>query len=305
MKNGTITSLFATVVAVFAAGLGLKARGEIKDHPYQVIIDRNPFGLRPIPPPIQTVTETNAPVEPPPDIKLTGITTLLGAPKVILQLEDKKTKKPSFPPPMAVGDSDPSGITVLAIDTENMKVRIKNGEAETTLDFKNNGVKAGAGAVASAAPLPGVVPLNPAAGVPSFNPAAPAAFQPNAGNTGRGILAGGTPTASVTPNNFNAAAANPYARTVRTDTDNRSVLAGGGNQVYNPNPQPVPTQPAYNRQEAEAIMEITRQKLQQQEQAGKVQPGQPPSILIPPTTLGNALNGSQTPAPNFPSPAKR
>src|ERR1041385_2220727 len=163
MKNGTITSLFATVLAVFAAGLGLKARGEIKDHPYQVIIDRTPFGLRPIPPPVQPVTETNAPVEPPPDIKLTGITTLLGAPKVILQLEDKKTKKPSFPPPMAVGDSDPSGITVLAIDTENMKVRIKNGEAETTLDFKNNGVKAGAAVASSAAPLPGVVPLNPAA----------------------------------------------------------------------------------------------------------------------------------------------
>lgn len=301
MKRGTIIGLLG---AAILAGFSFSAFAELKENPYQVIVDRNPFNLRPIPPPPAPPPETNAPADPPPDIKLTGITTLLGTPKVFLQLEDKKTKKPSFPPPMAEGDSE-NGVTIVHIDTENMKVRIRNGEAETTLDFKNHGVKpAGAGAVASALPVPqlGVMPMKPGVVPPSLPGVT--AVQPAAATTGRGaIVAGGTASAGAV--NYNPAAnAYPGAvppRPMRTDNNNLSIVAGGGGQVYNPNPQPTPTPPTYNRQEAEAIMEITRQRLQQQEQSGKVAPGQPPSVLIPPTTLGRAL-GTPNPNPPFPTP---
>jgi hypothetical protein len=296
MKSGTIKGLLG---AAMVAGFSFSALAEIKENPYQVIIDRNPFNLRPIPPPPAPPAETNAPAEPPPEIKLTGITTLLGTPKVFLQLEDKKTKKPSFLT-MAEGDSE-NGVTIVHIDPENLKVRVKNGDAETTLDFKNNGVKPSAGAVATAGGVPppgGVMPLQ----VPPIVPTVPGA-QAAAANTGRAIVAGGTPSAAP---GYNPAAANPYAggvppRPVRTD--NLAIVAGGGGQVYNPNPQPTAAPPpTYNRQEAEAIMELTRQKLQQQEQAGRVQPGQPPAALIPPTALGRALGTTPTPTPTFPNP---
>ena len=297
MKSGTIRGLLG---AAIVAGFSISAFAEIKENPYQVIIDRNPFNLRPIPPPPPPPTETNAPAEPPPEVKLTGITTLLGTPKVFLQLEDKKTKKPSFPPPMAAGDSE-DGITIVSIDTENLKVRIKNGDAETTLDFKNNGVKPGGAAVASVAgiPPPGVMPLKPA--VPPAIPGVPTA-QAGAANTGRAIVAGGAPSTAA----YNPAAANPYAgvvppRPVRSD-NNLAIVAGGGSQIYNPNAQTPTPPPSYNRQEAEAIMELTRQRLQQQEQSGKVAPGQPPSALIPPTALGRALGTPTPPPPGFPNP---
>ena len=122
-----------------ASSLGLLA--DVKENPYQVIIDRNPFNLRPIPPPaVAVAVETNAPPTPPPEIKLTGITTLSGSPKAFLQVEDKQTKKAAFPPPLAAGDNY-NEIMVVSIDVENNTVRIKNGDAETTLDFEKNGVK--------------------------------------------------------------------------------------------------------------------------------------------------------------------
>ncbi len=158
MKRGTLTVLFGAIVV---AGFSLGAFADVKENPYQVIIDRNPFNLRPIPPPpTVVVVETNAPPLPPPEIKLTGISTLSGAPKVFLQVEDKQTKKASFPPPLAVGDNH-FEISIVSIDVENNTVRIRNGDAETTLDFDKNGVKAAAIA-ATPVPNPGVIPFNPA-----------------------------------------------------------------------------------------------------------------------------------------------
>src|SRR6185503_7956384 len=97
MKRGTIASILGTVAV---AGFSFAALAEVKENPYQVITDRNAFGLRPIPPPPEPKKEEPPPV-PPPDIKLTGITTLLGSPRVMLQVEDKQAKDPtkkfSFP----------------------------------------------------------------------------------------------------------------------------------------------------------------------------------------------------------------
>jgi hypothetical protein len=293
MRRGT----FAGILVV--AGFTLAARAELKDNPYQIIVDRNPFGLKGIPPP-EPPKKEEAPPEPPPDIKLTGITTLLGTPKVFLQLEDKKAKgKFTFPPPIAEGETE-NGVTVVAIDTENMKVRIKNGDAETTLDFKSNGVKPGGGgtAVASAA-VPGIVPAHP--GAP---PAIPGAVATTAGRGA--IVAGGAanPTA-VNPSYPNAAlgAANPYGglpqRPVRTDSNPLSIVAGGGGQTYNPTPTAqLPNQPAMTKEEAEARIEIYKQTLKAQQAAGQAIPHSP--NILPPTSLGRALEGGTVPPANLP-----
>src|SRR5215213_833853 len=214
MKRG---SILGTLIALLVVGFSLTAFAELKDNPYQVIIDRNPFGLRPIPPPPVAVVDTNPPAPPPPDIKLTGITTLLGEPRVMLQIEDKQSKKALFPT-MTEGEID-HGITIVKIDTENMKVRIKNGDAETTLDFKNNGVKPGGGAVASAAPVPqagfnpGAIPVP--GGAPGLaNPA----------NSRGAIVSGGASTPTPGVNYPNAAGGGLPQRPLRDS----SAIVGGG-----------------------------------------------------------------------------
>jgi len=212
MKSGTITGLLGGVIV---AGFTLGAYGEIKENPYQVIIDRNPFGLRTPPPPPPPV-EVKPPEVPPPEIKLTGITTLLGPPRALLEFTDPQTKKVDRPSPFEEGDKYKDNIEIVSIDPDNQKVRIKIGEAVTTLDFEKNGIKP---STASAAPvphpgLPGVV--NPA--VPPA-PAAAAVGGPQANfpyGSGRSIV---SPAAASTYNP--AAVANNGVippRPVRTDT---------------------------------------------------------------------------------------
>jgi hypothetical protein len=289
MKRGTVTGILGTIII---AGFSLGAFADVKENPYQVIIDRNPFGLKPVPPPPEAPKQ-EAPVTPPPEIKLTGITTLGAAPKAFLQVEDKQTKKAEFPPPLAAGESY-KDLTVVSIDVDNNTVRIKNGDAETTLDFEKNGVKATA--AAAPVPHPGGIPLNPG-GVPvpqpgglGFNPVNPA--NPAAASGRTAIVSGGA-TATATPaGGFpNTYGANPAfgglpQRPLRTDSP--AIIAGGGNQVYNPNPQPVVSQqPVMSRDEAEARIEAARRMLEQQ--------NNPQSRILPPTSLGRALNPPPVP----------
>lgn len=276
--------------ALGVVGFSLTALAELKENPYQIIIDRNPFGLKPIPPPPVAVVETNAPATPPPEIKLTGITTLLGSPRVMLQVEDKQTKKFLFPT-MTEGDSE-NGITIVAIDTENMKVRIRNGDAETTLDFKNNGVKPGSGGVATTPPVPQPGGLN--LGAPGVPPVPGVGNLANA-NSGRGAIVSGGASTPATGFNPGGASALP-ARPMRTDS--LSIVGGGaGGNVYNPNapaiPQPAPTM---TREEAEARIEAARQNLLKQQQSGQLPAGAPSPSILPPTRMGQLLN-QPTPTP--------
>jgi hypothetical protein len=146
MKRGTSTGIFGTIIVV---GFSLGAFADVKENPYQVIIDRNPFALKAIPT-TEAPKPPEAPVIPPPQIKLTGIETLGEQPKALLQVEDKQTKKAEFPPPLAAGENY-KGIMVVSIDVENNTVRIKNDDAETTLDFINYGVET---VLTGAAPVP-------------------------------------------------------------------------------------------------------------------------------------------------------
>ena len=102
MKSGTITGLLGGAIV---AGFSLGAFAEVKENPYQVILERNPFGLRPIPI-IEPPKPPEPPAPPPLEIKLTGITTLGGPPRVFLEFTDPQTKKVDRPSPMNEGEID-------------------------------------------------------------------------------------------------------------------------------------------------------------------------------------------------------
>jgi hypothetical protein len=280
MKRGTITGLLGGVIV---AGFSLGAFAEVKDNPYQVIIDRNPFGLKPIPPP--PPPPDNTPPPPPAlEIKLTGITTLLGSPRVFLEFTDPQSKKTDRPPPLGEGDPYKDGISIVAIDAENGRVKIKNGDAETTLDFEKNGIKPGGAVAAAAAPVPhpGMAGLN---AIPPVPGAVPAVNLPGAGPARGAVVGGAAQTAS--PTAIPGAASFP-SRPLRTDTG-AAIVGGYG---VNPTPQQqqqFQAQPSMTREQAEATIELRRQELLRQN------PGA--ASILPPTSLQRALNSSPPGAP--------
>lgn len=178
MRHRTIAG-FLSGIAV--AGMTFGAFADVTKNPYQMIIARNPFGLRAMNLP-ETIKLPGPVMTPPREIKLTGITTLAGAAKAFFQVEDKHAKKTDFPAPLAIGESYQE-ITVLAIDVENNTVRIKSGDAETTLDFVNHGVKPTISALA-----PNAIPIQSVSRAP-----APLAFATPVGalSNNRSIVTGG------------------------------------------------------------------------------------------------------------------
>jgi hypothetical protein len=296
MKRGTsINVLVAAVIGAFC----LSAAAEVKDNPYQIIIDRNPFALKPIPPPPPAAAETNSTPPPPPvDVKLTGITTLLGPPKVFLEIINTQTKKTERPSGMLVGEKQ-HDVEILAVDVLANTVRIRNGDAETTLDFVNNGVKPAGGPTPGVpgvpAPHPGVAPINPVP-APGGMTAAPNL------SSGRAVVAGGVAPAPIVnpgqPNTvFAGGASGIPPRPLRADFGNNIVVAGGGQPANQAQQTPAPQIPTLSREEAEARIEAQRRILEAREQAGQSAAGL--SRILPPTRF------SPPPPPTVPAPNMR
>ncbi len=265
----------ALLGAALAAGWSFQSRAEVKENPYQIIIDRNPFGLRPIPPPPPPAN--NEPPPPPPlGVNLTGITTLLGPAKVFLEFTDPQTKKVERPPALLEGDTF-KAITVVSIDAENNRVQIKNGDSESWLDFEKNGVKAAGGGAPAPVPHPGFPGANPAAAAAVPVPAGAS----SASVTGRGGLVGGGSSAAVpAPYNPSAVSAlgNLPPRAIRTD--GAGLVGGNGAAAAAPVPQAAP---AMTPAQATAIIEARRLQLQEQ--------GNPMSRILPTTPLTRELQG--------------
>jgi hypothetical protein len=118
-------------------------------------------------------------------IWLTGITDLPGRRTVMLQYEDRQTRKVRYSALLTEGQGDET-VTVLQIDPVNAVVRVKCGETEATLDFARNGLKPTAMPVTPAPPAPPPfrpAPPNPSGRVvvgnqPAWAPVPPAASKP-------------------------------------------------------------------------------------------------------------------------------
>jgi hypothetical protein len=182
MKHGEKT------VLCIAAGLALcTATNAITPDPsaspYQGIVDRNVFGLKPPPPPPDP--EANKP--PPPNITLTGILagSVFGGKKAIMKTPPTPAKPGEAAPTersfiLGIGQRE-GDIEVLDIDEKGGSVKVNNSGNVVTLTFEKNGQKPSAGAppaVPGGVPAPGGMPFQP------IKTAANTFSQPGAANPG-------------------------------------------------------------------------------------------------------------------------
>src|SRR5213594_2931161 len=76
------------LTSLFLAGTLSWASAEVRSNPYQVIVERNPFGLKPPPPPPDPTPP--APVTPPSKVLLTGFTSVSGPPRALLEITEQE-----------------------------------------------------------------------------------------------------------------------------------------------------------------------------------------------------------------------
>ena len=219
IKRAVITLGATTLLAGTCASLWADA----KVNPYEPIAERNPFGLKPPPPPPNP--EDNAPKPPPAvlaTVDLTGIVSILGPPRALLEIVPGPGK-PMLKPVLAEGERVES-IEVVSINIQKNEVTIKNGGTLTNLTFK---VASKSGGPATPPPQPGGLPGM----VPK--PAVPQPTQSSYNNQGSGrynvMVAGGA--SSATPTSTGA----PYGGAQNTGANpgyggvnpNAATLSGG------------------------------------------------------------------------------
>jgi hypothetical protein len=149
------------------AASGVTNEGSAVDRNYRVIVERNPFGLKPPPPP-----PTNAPVAAPAkdEVLLTGITSI-GSLRAYFMTKAPQAKQPEY---FCLGVKDIGhGVEVVDIDPAGKSVRVRNSGVESVMTFAANGVKppatpaTGAPGPPGSPPAPGMAPLPGAGGVPA------------------------------------------------------------------------------------------------------------------------------------------
>jgi len=191
MEYLTAMNVVERAVAVGFGGilLAVTARADVTEravNPYHVIIDRNPFGLRPPPAP-----PTNAPPTTPPvvvTVKFTGITSDSTGRKAWLVIPPQPNKNPN-PQYLSIAEHEKQGdIEVLDIDEKEGTVKILNAGQAFELNFKDHGLQTPPPAAVPGIQYPRAVPPG----------ALPTGIVPAPGTPSPGIrTAGATPTVSA------------------------------------------------------------------------------------------------------------
>jgi hypothetical protein len=186
MKRATLTTL--ACAALLGSALA-DVPTESDRNPYQGIMTRNAFDLKPIP--IARPTPTNPPA-PALDIFLTGISTLGGVKKVLLQVEDKSPgKKVEYLPPLV--EKDVQGrIEIVSIQAELGEVVLRVDGQDKTLTFEKNAPKPGPATPPAPGPNPMMRPALPGPPLPP-TATATAATAPAPSATRPGVVVGGGP----------------------------------------------------------------------------------------------------------------
>jgi hypothetical protein len=166
---------------------------ENSDGPYSAIWLRNVFDLKPEPPPPPPNEKTNLP---PPNVELTGITTLLGTKRALFMVQEPASagkpagKEESY----ILTEGQRQGmLEVMEINPKSKMVTIKVEQQVSTITFKTNKVAIGPqGGVPAGAPgggIPRPPMFNPAgfnpggAGVPANVPIPTRMMRPTADNS--------------------------------------------------------------------------------------------------------------------------
>jgi hypothetical protein len=131
---------------------------------YEMIVERNPFGLKPPPPPPDTSEINKPPPTPPATVELTGITSILSSKRALFEIIPGPGK-PMIKPILAEGERIES-VEVVSINVDKNEVTVKNGGLVTNLTFKvaKSGPTPPAGAVPGTIPppvIPGATPVVP------------------------------------------------------------------------------------------------------------------------------------------------
>ena len=183
------------------AEAGIKEAGPV--HPYQSIVDRNPFGLKPPAPP------PPPPTNPPPpkaDIFLTGYTSLLTPKHAYFETKDPQGKIQFYELAEGTGKD---GIDLLQVDEKEKTVKIKRDGVEQLLTLALNGKKAPTG------------PPPPVAGAP--NPGAAGVVPPPVPNPSQP-----NPGVVNTPANYNPNLRSLPSRPIRAQAELPSGYNSGG-----------------------------------------------------------------------------
>ena len=238
------TSDFRLIAFVLCLCLVAIAASAITANPYEAIVGRNVFGLKP---PTLTAPPAVAPAAATITIKLQGISTILDRKQVLLKVKTaarppEPAKEQSYLWSEGQGEDD---IEVLAIDAANGTVTIKNRGETVPLTMKDDAEKPAVGAT-----LPGpAVPSLQAPMLPGVTPPATPALPPaNPGGSGRTI-----PT-----------------RSLRTSSTDGAGLGVGTANTSNPLSLSPQQQVAAQRtpEESAALYEINRAKNEQLRQSG-------------------------------------
>ncbi|MHB8520120.1 MAG: hypothetical protein ACYDH9_05130 [Limisphaerales bacterium] len=172
--------MWMPVMLALTATAGRASIAETNGNPYQVIVERNAFGLKPPAPP---PTVTNKPPEVH-NIKFTGISHDGGGKKAYLMSADPpKAGQPAAVEYYCLGEGQKQGeIEVKQINETDETVTVLKGLELLTLNFKDHGNTASAppaqpglpGMPAPGAPTPPVIPAyNNRYVVPGANPTLP------------------------------------------------------------------------------------------------------------------------------------
>jgi hypothetical protein len=154
---------------------------ESAENPYQSIVDRNVFSLKPPPAPADPA-EANKPQVL--KITLTGITTILGNKRVLMKTAPPQAKPGEAPKTeqsyiLTEGQRE-GDIEVIEINDKLGSVKVSNGGTVQTLTFEKDGAKLPATPAPAvpgvplpngAAPIPGLPVAHPPGGAPAGGPA--------------------------------------------------------------------------------------------------------------------------------------
>jgi hypothetical protein len=265
-------------VCCLAGGLLLSAAAPARgENPYESIVERNAFALKPPPPPPPPAEDPRNKKDPPAKVVLTGITILDHQKKAWFSLTEGKTPN-AQPKYVSLREGQRSGdLEVLEIHEKTGEVKIAHAGENTTVALKDNKGK-GVAINISGAPPPG------------------------AGVVGGPIGRPGAPSNVPGP----AGAPQPGFR--------RQFGGGGRNGGNSPIPQPQPigqpglpgatgmvVEPPVSPTFEQAVQNVETQRAVTQE---AVNAGQLPPLPPLPPEVQNAIGGPpQLPSfPQFPSP---
>jgi hypothetical protein len=178
------------VTAGWLSGRSLLADAVPGGNPYASIVERNVFGLVPIP--VHNPAD-DVPAVPPPKIMPNGIMTLFGKLQVLFKVADNRPGQPPKEDSYVMSEGDrQDDIEVQKIDEKSATITFNNHGVVQELPLVASRASGGAGlASAPRMPVPGMAPAN------GYHP--PIGFGGRFGGRNRNVTSGGNPNADDAP----------------------------------------------------------------------------------------------------------